>query len=357
MKNFRLKPNRAYGVEAVRLFLFMDYLDGLVDGRRGVFVPFAFLKIIRNHQQAMLLSQICYYAAGKNYKPFYKFKMPCDHPAYKKGDSWSEILCMSEDQLDNNLKAICQRLKADEKPEDYPEALVWVKRDKNNVTYYMVNKPLILKLMKDNETPRSRKGEMTDSGNYEDTTAKTPDLERAKTPVRINTNNNIENIHTSKRSDGLGFTDNGNNEVKGNGFVTIKSEEKQSIPPSSAAPPLNYGSRIPKYGQLSVDYFEVQELLKVHPDAVLDLTASTKHTFEELGKTYGIEKVKEVAKWLGESRASQYLPKVVNFIQAEQFAGDLNSMITAKQFAPPKAPSQKTPQHPLIKGPQPKLII
>lgn len=326
----------------------------------------SFIRLTGSYYAATFLNQVIYWYQKSGNKPFYKFRAPNNHELYKEGDSWCEELELTPTEFDTMFKSIGAKIsKGQPKPDN---VAVWAYRTQDNRTFYQPNVHLLDWLFEQNANGAGISFPIPEDmlNAYRLNQELSPSLGNLNSDFRnhkpvINTEeytkDYTEDYSIKKGSDGLGFTDNGNNEVKGNGFVTFRSEEKQSNPPSSAAPPLKYGSRIPKYGQLSIDYFEVQELLKVHPDAVLDLTPSTKHTFEELGRTYGIEKVKEVAKWLGDNRASQYLPKVVNFIQAEQFAGDLNSMITAKQFAPPKALSQKTTQHPLTKGPQPKLII
>ena len=319
-------------------------LQGINAANDYIKCPRFLLRHTQDGNAALLLASIFNWYKVKGYQPFYKFREPCKHDAYKEGDSWVEELCIGVKYVDSILKEYGQKVNVN--TERDPDALFWYWVDNSRLTRYELNLVKYLALAAND----------TEIQNYVVAPKGTTYLPEKELLVNTTITNNINNTNT-KGSDGLGFTDNGLTVQGVKDTQHLKTEEKQSNPPSSAAPPLNYGSRIPKFGQLSLDYFEVQELLKVHPDAVLDLTASTKHTFEELGRTYGIEKVKEVAKWLGESRASQYLPKVVNFIQAEQFAGDLNSMITAKQFAPPKAPSQKTPQHPLTKGPQPKLII
>ncbi len=54
----------------------------------------------------ILLQQIIYWFVKKGNKPFYKFRMPCKHKDYKKGDSWSEELGYSRRELDGAINKL-----------------------------------------------------------------------------------------------------------------------------------------------------------------------------------------------------------------------------------------------------------
>lgn len=86
---------------------------------------------------AILLQQIFYRWARKGFAPFYKFKCPCESPAYKNGDSWTEELGFSVGEFDTALDKIAVKVRKDgERPED---ALVWYWVDYDRKTYYEVN--------------------------------------------------------------------------------------------------------------------------------------------------------------------------------------------------------------------------
>lgn len=58
---------------------------------------------------ALLLQQVIYRYIGKERKPLYKFHAPCDHPLYREGDSWTEEVGLTEDQITEALKKIATR--------------------------------------------------------------------------------------------------------------------------------------------------------------------------------------------------------------------------------------------------------
>lgn len=55
---------------------------------------------------AILLQQINFRWHTNKKKPFYKFKQPCNHKAYKKGQSWIEELGFSRKEFDTALSKI-----------------------------------------------------------------------------------------------------------------------------------------------------------------------------------------------------------------------------------------------------------
>ena len=66
------------------------------------------LNDITGHPMAsIVLSQMLYWWNKKDKKPFYKFSAPCEHKAYKEGDSWQEELDFSRKQFDTALERIC----------------------------------------------------------------------------------------------------------------------------------------------------------------------------------------------------------------------------------------------------------
>lgn len=54
----------------------------------------------------LLLSQIAYWWDKSGAKPFYKFKEPCNHKMYKRGDSWCEELGFTRRLFDSALRCL-----------------------------------------------------------------------------------------------------------------------------------------------------------------------------------------------------------------------------------------------------------
>jgi hypothetical protein len=65
-------------------------------------------RLLGNRNAALLLNQIQFlYTSVNKRRPFYKFKLPCaSHPAYKSGDSWSEVVGFSRTEFDTALSKI-----------------------------------------------------------------------------------------------------------------------------------------------------------------------------------------------------------------------------------------------------------
>lgn len=83
---------------------------------------------------------------------FYKFKSPCDHRLYKKGDSWTEEIGFSAREFNTALKKIGTKIKTGMSKADVmngttPDCLIayWTGRDR--VTRYEVNVDLLSKLL------------------------------------------------------------------------------------------------------------------------------------------------------------------------------------------------------------------
>jgi len=78
----------------------------------------------------------------------YKFKDPCDHELYRPGDSWKEELGFSTREFDTALKKIGTKLTKGLKKDEVfqrltPNTLVVYWTDRNRVTWYELNKPLL----------------------------------------------------------------------------------------------------------------------------------------------------------------------------------------------------------------------
>lgn len=95
-----------------------------------------FVGITGSVLSAILLNQIMYWA-NKSGNQFYKFKLPCDHNLYKKGDSWCEELGFTQYEFDGALKQISCRIMKNK--DTNQECFVWYYIDSNRLTWYFVN--------------------------------------------------------------------------------------------------------------------------------------------------------------------------------------------------------------------------
>ena len=108
------------------------------DGRLLTFRP-SLLQLTNNSvKSAILLYRIVYWY--KKYGEFYKFKAPCGHNLYKKGDSWQEELGFKRSKLDTALRNIAIKVtKSNKNSKDIQKYLVHYRTDMNNVTWYKIN--------------------------------------------------------------------------------------------------------------------------------------------------------------------------------------------------------------------------
>lgn len=84
----------------------------------------------------------------KDKERIYKFKDACNHEKYREGDSWKEELGFSVKEFDTALKKIGTKLSNGKKKEDVlrqlsPNAIVIYWTDRDRVTWYELNKPLL----------------------------------------------------------------------------------------------------------------------------------------------------------------------------------------------------------------------
>jgi hypothetical protein len=98
----------------------------------------------------ILLHQMIFRFKGRD--QFYKFKEPCGHKLYKPGDSWTEELGFSVKEFDNALKKIGTKVTQGIKRPDVLAKtdatgiiLYWI--DRERVTHYELNRPLLKKLL------------------------------------------------------------------------------------------------------------------------------------------------------------------------------------------------------------------
>lgn len=87
----------------------------------------------------LLLTQILYWRKKYSGNRFYKFKQPCKHEKYKKGDSWCEELYMTPDKFDSAIKRIGFKMGKTKNKLTKETALIWYYKTSEQLTYYEVN--------------------------------------------------------------------------------------------------------------------------------------------------------------------------------------------------------------------------
>lgn len=96
----------------------------------------------------ILLSQIMWRASKNGWKPFYKFKEPCNHPQYREGDSWEEEIGFSRREFDTALSKIGTKATKGVTVESVlagheAKNLVVFWTDSQRVTWYALNTDLL----------------------------------------------------------------------------------------------------------------------------------------------------------------------------------------------------------------------
>ena len=79
----------------------------------------------------ILLSQVAYWWDKSGAKPFYKFKEPCNHKMYKKGDSWCEELGFTRRLFDSALRFLEEA------------GIVSHRTDQSRLTWYSVDMQML----------------------------------------------------------------------------------------------------------------------------------------------------------------------------------------------------------------------
>ena len=126
----------------------MNFLDFLAEDRELIFYRKSLRPIAKTVTATILLQQVIWRARNMDWRPFYKFRAPCDHRLCKEGDTWSEELGFSPKEFDNAIKHIGRKVKkhqlADEirvSLEDEPASrslvLYWI--DGSRQTWYYFN--------------------------------------------------------------------------------------------------------------------------------------------------------------------------------------------------------------------------
>jgi len=112
-----------------------------------LFMPNRLERLVEKHfgsyEVARAFGQLHYWSTQMP-KGFYKFKQPCKHPLYKKGDSWGEDLGMNRWKLDPVFKRLvnhhASKSQYRQSPDKFGGKMFCSYKDcKDNRTYYLMN--------------------------------------------------------------------------------------------------------------------------------------------------------------------------------------------------------------------------
>ena len=93
---------------------------------------------------SLLLQQIVYWWESQEQRPFYKFSAPCQHPAYRPGDSWQEELGFTRTEFETARRRLgCKIQQGNEKSTLRLGSLVLYWTDRQRLTWYELNTPLL----------------------------------------------------------------------------------------------------------------------------------------------------------------------------------------------------------------------
>ena len=84
----------------------MNLVKALAIGLKAKLYFKEFNKITESVHCSLFLGQLIYWADKNDYKPFYKFRQPCQHELYKEGDSWAEELDFEIRMIDKCIKTL-----------------------------------------------------------------------------------------------------------------------------------------------------------------------------------------------------------------------------------------------------------
>ncbi len=125
----------------------MDIIKVLSEDRKLITYRPSLRVIGQSVTGTILFQQILYWWEKSGRKPFYKFKEPCGHYAYKEGDSWSEELGFSKKEVTTALSKISFKKTQGNKDEKHEKPIeFWVTPDRR--TFYQVNIGNLDKLLK-----------------------------------------------------------------------------------------------------------------------------------------------------------------------------------------------------------------
>lgn len=148
----------------------------------------AVLDYYKSNKTAIVFSRLLYWSNKKS-DGFYKFKSPCNHPLYKKGDSWCEELGMTKSILDPIFKRLVTYYKS---KNDYRNATdkfqskmfcSYTERNTNK-TYYFMDKEAVDKFLASLGHPTTSKPTSTPAPSLEVSTFGKADKNMSSTTPR-----------------------------------------------------------------------------------------------------------------------------------------------------------------------------
>jgi hypothetical protein len=123
---------------------FPDIISILTQQSRPI-LYYPLLNQITGHALAsILLQQILYWRQRQEGKPFYKFAAPCQHPAYRPGDSWQEELGFSRTEFETARRRLGKKVsRGKSKKAIQVNHLVSYWTDSQHLTWYDLNEVLL----------------------------------------------------------------------------------------------------------------------------------------------------------------------------------------------------------------------
>jgi hypothetical protein len=147
------------------------FLELLAEDKSVISYRKRFAMALDSAMAALLLQQMIHLWKLKGRRPFYKFRLPCQHALYEPDDSWVEEMEWSKNEFDSALKVIGTKIvrgvsKSDMLATEFPERktgeadssyydrlqvafsrLVIYWTDSNRLTWYQVNEDLLGKFI------------------------------------------------------------------------------------------------------------------------------------------------------------------------------------------------------------------
>lgn len=143
----------------------------------------------------ILLQQILFRWENHGRMPFYKFKKPCEHHLYKKGDSWCEELGFTREEFDTALSKIGCKTSKKKPMQENKFVRYWTTPDR--ITYYDINistlRKAVIPLYVNHESHVTKSGNPT----LQNTTENTTETTQRKLQTESALNPKPETSHTN----------------------------------------------------------------------------------------------------------------------------------------------------------------
>lgn len=255
---------------------------------------------------SIILQQVLYWYKKQGYKPFFKFRKPCDHELYKEGDSWIEELGFSVKRFDRGLGDIAQ--KANRKQVRDPKALVYYWTTLDRVTYFEPNLEAIGNAFL--EFPKMPKGDLYRDPERELTEIPKRELSYTETTSEITTENTNNTVSVDlDKSTGIEVVDESSH-------VTTEQVEKIQGSLFPENPTNNHSVDTPPTPpqQAEENLDQYYELFNRFRDKPLRKTKKSEATLRRFIAKYGEEAVKGVmAYWCDRCRYDPQSEQYIRF--------------------------------------------